>query len=106
MSALTRHWNRNHGKHFTKSPEVESHLNHIEEHPLVQKFLDHQMNYSAPPNDYEQIQNMGVWKHPVTGERHIVARDHGFNTEVMGAYKKARENHRNKQLRKFPPNFR
>lgn len=29
--------------------------------------------------------------HPVTGEQHIVARDHGYNEEVMKAYKEARQ---------------
>ena len=38
--------------------------------------------------------NMGVWTHPVSGEQHIVARDHGFNEDVMKAYKEARQRHR------------
>jgi len=33
---------------------------------------------------------MGTWTHPHTGEQHIVARDHGYSHEVMGAYKAAR----------------
>lgn len=88
--ALTRHWDKNHGKHWGGSKEFESAMDHIESHPLVQKFLDHQMNYGAPPHDYQQIKNLGTWKHPVTGEKHIVARDHGFSSGVMDAYHQAR----------------
>ena len=37
-----------------------------------------------------QIKNLGVFEHPVTGEAHIVARDHGYGTDVMHAYSMAR----------------
>ena len=91
-SSLDRVWNRQHGKYWDESPDREKHNDHIESHPLVQKFLDHQINLGAPPHDYSQIQNMGIWKHPHTGEEHIVARDHGFSDDVMKAYKNARGN--------------
>ena len=85
--ALERVWNKDHGKYWDQGSDREKQLDHIESHPLVQKFLDHQRNLGFPPHDYRQMGNMGVWTHPVSGEQHIVARDHGFNEDVMKAYK-------------------
>jgi hypothetical protein len=89
--ALERDWYKNHGKWWHTGDVSEKRLDHITEHPLVQKFLDHQNNYHAPPHDYRQKGNMGIWTHPHTGEQHIVARDHGFSDEVAAAYKEARK---------------
>ena len=88
---LERAWHKDHGKWWKTSEENEKRMDHNEEHPLVQKFLDHQRTFGMPPHDYRQRGNMGVWTHPVSGEQHIVARDHGFNEEVMKAYKEARK---------------
>jgi hypothetical protein len=87
---LERFHNRNNGRHWKESDEREAHLDHIEQHPLVQKFIDYHGNYAAPPHDYRQIANLGKWKHPITGEHHIVARDAGFSSNVAEAYMKAR----------------
>jgi hypothetical protein len=92
--ALERHWHKNHGKWWNQNEDIEKRMDHIEEHPLVQKFLDHQNNFHMPPFDYRQKGNMGIWKHPVSGKQHIVARDHGFNDDVMKAYKEARQRNR------------
>jgi len=91
-NALLRSWNRNNGSHWKLSDKEEKRLDHIESHPLVQKFLDHQGTFGAPPHDYQQLGNLGVWTHPHTGEQHIVARDHGFSSDVMKAYSSARKN--------------
>lgn len=88
MSALTRAWNKKHGNYWKQSPEEEKHLDKLDMHPLVDKFATHQNEFHAPPHDYDQIENMGIWHHPVTGETHVVARDHGYNEEVMQAYKR------------------
>lgn len=90
-NALLRSWNRDNGSHWKLSDKEEERLDHIESHPLVQKFLDHQGNFGAPPHDYQQLGNLGVWTHPHTGEQHIVARDHGFSSDVMKAYSSARK---------------
>lgn len=91
MDALKRDWNRNHGKYYRKDMTTEEHLDHVTAHPLVQKFIEHGNTTHMPPWDYDQIENMGKWKHPVTGEHHIVARDHGFNANVYDAYKIAQD---------------
>lgn len=88
VSALGREYDRNHGKYWGSTPEHEQKLDHVRDHPLVQKFLDHQGNFDAPPHDYHQIKNMGVFEHP-DGSKHIVARDHGWDHNVQGAYKDA-----------------
>lgn len=89
--ALEREHDRAHGKYWKRGEYHEQHLDHVTEHPLVQNFLDYHSNFAAPPHDYRQRKNLGVWKHPVTGKEHIVARDHGFSSEVMHAYADSRK---------------
>lgn len=88
-ATLDRRWNQDKGKYWKRDDAHEAHLDHVEQHPLVQSFLDHQGNTATPPHDYSQMKNMGVWTHPVTGTKHIVARDHGFSKDVMDAYHSA-----------------
>ena len=90
VDTLIRFHNRNNGKYWEGSREKEARLDHVEQHPLVQKFIDYHGNTGNAPHDYAQQKNLGVWKHPVTGEEHIVARDHGFDHDVEGSYRKAR----------------
>ena len=90
--ALERRHNQNNGRHWGGAPSHEEHLDHVDTHPLVEKFHDYHGNYAAPPHDMRQKKNMGVWTHPVTGKEHIVARDHGFTHEIGNAYAKARTN--------------
>lgn len=87
MAALTRFHDRNHGNYWEGDNEAEK--DKWEKHPLVQRFMDYHGNTGNPPHDLRQIKNMGVWKHPVDGSEHIVARDHGFSTEVSDAYRRA-----------------
>jgi len=89
--SLRRSWDKDHGKYWHQGDKVEKELDHIESHPLVQKFLDHQRLYGMPPHDYGNIKNLGAWTHPGTGQKHIVARDHGFSENVMKAYRRANE---------------
>lgn len=86
VDVLRRSWDLNHGKYWKGSSETENRLDRVERHPLVQKFLDHQMSYASPPHDYEQMKNMGLFHHP-DGSKYIVARDHGYNDQVRNAYR-------------------
>ena len=88
-TTLNRFHDRNHGKYWESTPENERNKDHWEKHPLVQKFMDYHGNTSHPPHDLAQIKNMGVWKHPVDGSEHIVARDSGYSTDVSEAYRRA-----------------
>lgn len=88
VDSLERNHNRNRGKYWKGSKEHEAKLDKVDEHPLVQKFQNFHDNYGTSPSDYRQIKNLGVFEHP-DGSRHIVARDHGFNSAVEDAYKKA-----------------
>ena len=90
VESMDRFHNRNNGKYWGGSVAHEHHLDHVDSHPLVQKFQDYHGNTGHPTSDYSQKKNMGVWKHPHTGEEHIVARDHGFDTDVAKAYHHAR----------------
>lgn len=88
--ALMRNWQRDNGYSVRETPEQEAHLKHVESHPLVQNFLNHQRETDTPPHDYHE-ENLAVWTHPHTGEKHIVAVDHGFSQEVKDAYKYGRQ---------------
>lgn len=88
--ALMRAHNKNNGRYWDRGNDHEKHMDHVTDHPLVQKFLDHQNNYGTNPADYQQKKNMGVFEHP-DGSKHIVARDHGFSNEVQEAYLTARK---------------
>lgn len=85
-SALHRDYERQNGNYIIQHKEVESHLDHVQKHPLVQKFLAHQREIYTPPHDYGNTDNLGVWTHPHTGEKHIVARDHGLSEDVSKFY--------------------
>lgn len=89
--ALERNHNRNHGRYHKTSAANEKRLDHIDSHPLVQKFQDYHDETGHPPHDYRQEKNMGVFEHP-NGSKHIVARDHGFSTDVANAYFEALQN--------------
>lgn len=90
VKTLNRSHDLSNGKHWKRSSTEEAHMDKVEEHPLVQKFLDYHQSTGHSPADYVQQKNLGVWKHPVDGSEHIVARDHGFSNEVQGAYRDAR----------------
>ena len=61
------------------------------DHPLVQKAIDFTIESNTNPYDFGN-RNLGIWEHPVTKERHIVAADAGFSNNVMKAYTRARMN--------------
>ena len=60
-------------------------------HPLVQKAVNFCLDTDTSPHDFGN-RNLGIWEHPVTKERHIVASDAGYSDDVMKAYQKAFEN--------------
>lgn len=88
--ACNRFHERNMGKYHKGNAEWENKLDKVDEHPLVQRFHDYHGNTGHPAYDYQQIQNMGVFHHP-DGHKMIVARDHGFDTDVHSAYQNARK---------------
>lgn len=88
VDSLVRFHDRNNGKRWENKTNRDVELDHVDKHPLVQKFQDYHGNTGHPPHDYHQKKNLGVFEHP-DGSHHIVARDHGFSTEVQHAYTKA-----------------
>lgn len=89
--ALERATLRERGKYWKGTKEQEKKIDHIESHPLVERFKDYHLATGNPSTDYRQIKNMGVFNHP-DGAQHIVARDHGFGEEVSNSYRKAMQN--------------
>lgn len=92
--ALDRSWWQMHGNYHEHGEAYEKNLDYVEKHPLVRKFQRHMVDYDAPPYDYRQLGNLGEFVHPITHKSHIVARDHGFNRQVMDAYSDARNSER------------
>ena len=88
VDTLIRSHRRNNGTYHSRGASGEARLDNVEQHPLTQKFLNYHNNTGHPPYDLADIENMGVWSHP-DGSKHIVVRDHGFDTTVMHAYSKA-----------------
>ena len=92
IGGLDRIKQKDEGNHW-ENPNEESRKKDdaIENHPLVQMFSNYHRNSGNPHDDLRQKKNMGVWHHP-DGSKHIVARDHGYSSEVAKAYSRARKN--------------
>lgn len=89
VRATVRNHLKTQGRYWGGGDAEEARLDKINEHPLVQQFNHFHTEYGSSPADYAQKKNMGVWEHPVTGKKYIVARDHGFGSDVEQAYGKA-----------------
>jgi hypothetical protein len=87
---LERHYDKQLGIYWAKSNERENALDELGKHPLVQKFMDYHDATGHPPYDNAQIENLGIFTHPITGKQSIVARDHGFSSAVSHEYSEAR----------------
>lgn len=85
-TALMRDHDKRHGKYWEGNEEYEKHQDHISSHPLVKKFNAYHAETGETPNDLGSPDNIGVFHHP-DGPKHIVARDHGWNTNVQHAYR-------------------
>jgi hypothetical protein len=96
VKVLFRSHQRAKGNYWDSGKKYDEHMDRLEDHPLVEKFLAYHANGGTNPSDYSDIGNMGVWKHP-NGTEHIVARDHGFSDDVNHAYNLAK---RKKNARK------
>lgn len=90
VDTLVREHNRNTGRHWGHGDKREQELDHVATHPLVEKFMDYHGNTGNPPHDYAQKKNLGIFEHP-DGSKHIIARDHGFDSTVEHAYRQARD---------------
>lgn len=64
---------------------------HLRTHPLYENMQDFIQTTGNHPGDL-RLQNMGVWKHPVTGKEQPVIRDYGYSHEIDKLYTKARRN--------------
>ena len=83
LTALVRNHDQNNGRYYKNDDKTEAHLDHVSNHPLTNSFIDYQNTWQSPPHDLT-LKNMGAFHH--AGKDHIVARDHGFSSEVRDAY--------------------
>lgn len=88
-NALERKYDRDRGKYHPGSSSFEHHMESVSKHPIVKTFMKHQDETGMSPSDLV-LENLGRWKHPVTGRNHLVARDAGWNDDVSRAYNRAR----------------
>lgn len=64
-------------------------LERISQHPYMENMIDMMHNSGMHPGDIAP-RNMGIYVHPVTGKRHPVMCDWGFNSDIEKKYTKAR----------------
>jgi hypothetical protein len=95
FDAVNKHWQESNGQRHYSSISEEK-LEHVSEHPLVNRAIDFSLGTDTHPDDFNK-RNLGVWAHPVTGEKHIVASDAGFSRFVAKRYQDARKNQMRKQ---------
>lgn len=74
-----------------KPISTEERMEKISQHPFVESALSMMADSGMHPGDLSP-RNMGIWHHPVTGEKHPVIIDWGFNKEIAQKYMKARTN--------------
>lgn len=92
-ASIIHHTQQAHGKHVRMSDlggVSQERAEILINHPLIQKALNFTVESDTNPYDFGN-RNLGIWQHPVTGERHIVAADAGFSNDVMRAYVAARK---------------
>lgn len=91
--AVAHHWEASQGRTapswlVAMSP---ARLEKVSQHPLVDRTIRFSLDTDTIPFDFNQ-DNMGIWEHPITKQKHIVASDAGFSKTVMKAYQEARKN--------------
>ena len=94
QTALMKHYQEAHGKSYVLYPEEEKRISKVQNHPLVKKMQNFVAQSGNHPGDLS-TGNMGIWKHPHTGEQHVVIQDYGFGHEVPKLYQQARINEMN-----------
>jgi hypothetical protein len=94
QGVLMRDHDRMHGKyHSPESYGAKSHeeLDKLEEHPIVDDFLQHQRDTGHHPGDIRAA-NMGLHEDPETGVKRPVLLDAGFDHNSVQLYQSARKN--------------
>jgi hypothetical protein len=97
--AVRHNWQQAHGqKHYgiTSSERLEQ----LQEHPLVQNTTDFCLNTENHPGDFNK-RNMGLWHHPVTGNKHVVISDFGYSKYIAKKYNAALKTMTDSQRRKL-----
>lgn len=83
---LDKGWSEAHGKR----ERWDDWENKIRNHPLVRK-AEHLIGETGlNPGDFTE-DNMGIWTHPVTGEKHVVISDYGYDNNVAKHYYAAKQ---------------
>jgi len=62
----------------------------VDSHPFAQNVLSYMADSGTHPGDFF-IGNLGEWKHPVTGQSHLVIRDAGGSSDILNLYLEARK---------------
>lgn len=88
VESLNHHFNIAHGKKTDSSMDPAK-LEKLIDHPLVDSAFQMCIDTDTLPNDFTS-RNLGVWEHPVTKRKYVVASDAGFSKNVAKAYQKAR----------------
>lgn len=87
--ALEHHVGQAHGERSYNTLSTD-HLDKLIDHPLVESAFNMCLDTDTHPGDFQK-RNLGIWEHPVTGRKYVVASDAGFSRTVMRHYQKARK---------------
>lgn len=87
---MEKGWDEAHGEDVHWEPWEEE----LARHPLIKKAEDLVANTNLNPGDFTD-DNMGIWTHPLTGEKHIVIHDYGYSNDVAKHYYAAKANRYN-----------
>lgn len=89
--SLNHHWYQSNGASYWGGSHTKERLDKLGDHPLVDRAFRFCLDTDTRPEDFYKG-NMGIWEHPVTGEKHIVTSDAGFSKHVARRYQDARKN--------------
>ena len=89
VESLNHHFALAHGKKHYSSMNKDR-LDKLIEHPLVDSAFSMCLDTATLPSDFSS-RNLGVWEHPVSKRKYIVASDAGFSRDVATLYQKARK---------------
>jgi hypothetical protein len=85
---LNHHHEEAHGKSYTGKTSPER-IEQLDEHPMLSNMHSWMGNTGAHPADLNK-RNMGLWTHPVTGQKHVVVSDYGYTGDVAKQYMQRR----------------
>lgn len=90
-TTMKYHHDQAHGQRPYLNGYSEEHMEKVADHPWVSNAISMMHDSGMHPGDVSP-RNMGIYTHPVTGEKHPVMIDYGFSNDIAKKYSTARMN--------------